>query len=178
MKYSIFYLISGEAKKYRNELVKKVGPKFRERYVLESRLPAHITLKIPFETNKIKEIEKRLEGIVNNHKASKIRIIGFGRFERFVAFLKFEFSKPALKTQRELIRELSEIKGIKIYEPDKKWHPHATISYGNTKKSFNGIWNYLKKLSKPHFDLEFDNITIMKKPEKYWKIHKEFKLKS
>jgi len=177
MKYSIFYLMKGEARRYRNKLVKEVGPKFGERYVLNSKLPAHITLKIPFENNNIKKVEKVLKKFIKNHKSSKIKIIGFGNFRRFVAFLKFEFPKFALGTYKEMINELGKIKGIKIHEHEKNWHPHATIAYGNTKKSFNEIWNYLKKLNKPKFELMFDNITIMKKVGKYWKIHKEFKLK-
>ena len=169
--------MSGEAKKYRNNLVKEVGPKFGERYVFESKLPAHITLKTPFETKKIREVEEILEEFVKNHQASKIKIVGFGHFKRFVAFLKFEFSKSALRTQSELIKELSKIKNIKIREHDKIWHPHSTISYGNSKKSFNGIWNYLKKLDKPSFEMKFDNITIMKKSRKRWKVYRKFKLK-
>ncbi len=177
MKYSIFYLIKGEAKKYRDKLVKEVGPKFGERYVLESKLPAHITLKVPFETKRIKEVEKVLKEFIEKNKVSKIKIIGFGHFRKFVAFLNFKFSKTALTTQKKLIRKLGKIKGIEIRESDKKWKPHATIAYGNKKETFNKIWSYLKTLEKPNFDLIFDNITIMKQFGKYWKVHKEFKLK-
>ena len=177
MEYSIFYLMAGEVKRYRDKLVRKVGPKFGERYVLDSKLPAHITLKVPFETKRIEEVEKVLKEFVKNHKASKIKIIGIGHFRRFVTFLKFKFPKPALQIQKDLIKEISNIKDIKIREHDKKWHPHSTISYGNTKKSFNGIWNYLKKLNKSDFEMMFDNITIMKKSGKYWRVHKTFKLK-
>jgi len=176
-KYSIFYLLKGNAKNYRNKLVKEVGPTFGERYVFDSKLPAHITLKVPFETNDIKNIEENLKEFVKNHKESKIKIIEFGHFRRFVAFLKFEFSKNALSIQKDLINSLNKIKDISISKTDKQWHPHATISYGNTKKSFNGIWEHLKKLKRPYFEIMFDNITIMKKSGKYWKIHKKFKLK-
>ena len=54
---------------------------------------------------------------------------------------------------------------------------HATVAYGSTKKSFSIIWDYLQTLEKPEFDLEFDNIAILKKPKKYWQIYKEFKIK-
>jgi len=75
-----------------------------------------------------------------------------------------------------MINDIKKIKGIEINKFDKKWNPHSTISYGNTKESFDGIWNYLKKLDKPKFELMFDNITIMKKSGKYWRVYKEFKL--
>ena len=177
MKLVIVYLIKGKAEKYHKQLVKEVGPKFGEKYMIENPLPSHVTLKSPFETNNIKEIEKLLEEFVKTEKQSKIEINGFKNFKRFVAFLNTKFSKQTLKTQKHLLKKLQKI-GIKSHEFDKKFKPHATISYGNTKTSFNNIWNYLKTLDKPNFDLKLNNIAIMKKGKKYWKVYKEFKIKN
>jgi|TARA_Y100000310_G_C20570768_1_gene757889 hypothetical protein len=55
--------------------------------------------------------------------------------------------------------------------------PHITVAYGNTKESFGSIWNYLQKLQKPGFDLTFDNIAIMRKGRKYWRVHKVYTIK-
>jgi 2'-5' RNA ligase len=177
MKYCIFYLIKGKAEKYHQRLIKEVGPKFGERYMIENPLPAHITLKYFFETDRTKELEKLLGQFVKKQKLSKIEINGFGRFDQHVAFLKIKFSKQAIKIQKELVKEIMEINGIKLKEFDIKFKPHATIAYGNTKKSFSGIWNYVKKLDKPKFNLKLDNITLMKQSGKYWKVHREFKIK-
>ncbi|MBI4116913.1 2'-5' RNA ligase family protein [Candidatus Pacearchaeota archaeon] len=159
-----------------DKLVKEIGPKFGENYVLDSKLPAHITLKIPFNLRNIKELENFLENFVKKLHREEIEIVGFDNFRRFVVFLKFNFSKSALRIQSNLIYEIKKINEIDIDKHDEKWHPHATISYGNTENSFNHIWNYLKKLEKPHFKLYFDNITIMKELKNKWVIHKEFKL--
>jgi len=177
MKYSIFYLIKGKAKRYRNKLVKRVGPKFGEKYVLNSKYPAHITLKVPFETKNISKIEKLLERISKENKKGEIKIFGFGNFKRFVAFLKIKPDFQTKKIQKEIIKELSKLKKFEISKQDKKWVPHSTISYGNTKESFDGIWKELMNLKKILFNLEFDNLTIMKKDRKFWKVHKKFKLK-
>jgi len=176
MKYVLVYLIRGEAEKYHQNLVRSVGPKFGENYMIENPLPSHITLKSPFNKRQIKYLEKTLEKFAREHKAEKIQIDGFGNFRKFVAFLKVKFSKEAKKTQKDLLKAIKDIKGIEIHEFDKRHKPHATISYGNTKESFNQIWNYIGKLDKPKFKLYFDNITILKKPRKYWKIHKIYKL--
>jgi 2'-5' RNA ligase len=176
MKYSIFYLIKGEAGKYNQKLLKTIGPKNGENYMIENPLPSHVTLKSPFEIDNIREIEEFLDDFVKKQKQSRIEIDGFGNFRRFVAFLKVKFSVGAKKIQKNLVKELQEF-GIKAHEFDLKWDPHATISYGNTKESFNGIWKDLKKLNKPHFDLKFENITIMKRVSSGWKVHKEFKIK-
>ncbi|MCX6750664.1 MAG: 2'-5' RNA ligase family protein [Candidatus Pacearchaeota archaeon] len=177
MKYCIFYLIEGKAKRYHQKLVKEVGPKFGERYMIENPLPAHITLKYFFETSRTKELEKLLREFVKKQKQSKMEIDGFSNFDRRVVFLKIKPSKQAIKTRKELVNGIMEINGIKLNELDIKFKPHLTIAYGNTKKSFSGIWNYVKKLDKPKFNLKLDNITLIKKSGKYWKVHKEFKIK-
>lgn len=177
MKYSIFYVIKGKAGRFQQKLAKIVGPRFGENYLIENPLPPHVTLKQPFRTTQIKNLEKIIKDFVKTQKPTKVKIRGFGNFDRFVAFMKVEFTKDGCRTQRQLFERLKSIKGFRIRKFDKHFNPHATIAYGNTKKKFNEIWDYLKTLEKPHFDFLFDNITIYKKPGKYWKIHKEFKIK-
>ena len=177
MKYVLVYLIKGKAEKYHQRLVKSVGPKFGENYMIENPLPSHVTLKSTFKKRQMKYLEKVLAKFVKEHKAAEIKIDGFGNFRRFVSFLKIKFSKEAKKIQKELLKTIKDFKGIEIHEFDKKHKPHATIAYGNTSESFNNIWNYLSKLDKPQFNLSLDNITILKKPGKYWKVHKVYKLK-
>lgn len=176
MKYSIFYIIKGEAGKYNQKLIKKVGPMFGENYMVEHYLPAHITLKSPFEIDNIQKVERVLKKFVKEQNPAKIKINGFGNFRKFVSFMKTEFSISAFKIQRDLIKELKKI-GINPHEFDIKFKPHMTIAYGNTKKSFNGIWNYLGKLDKPEFNLMLNNLAIMKKGKTQWNVHKEFKIK-
>ena len=176
MKYSIFYVIKGPARKYQQKLVKKVGPMFGENYMIENPLPAHITLHSPFELKDVKSLEKVIDHISKKHNKSRIKFDGFGNINKFVIFLKPYFSKGGLVLQKELIKELENI-NIYSHVFDKKFKPHSTISYSNSPETFNKIWTYLNKLEKPIFDLELDNITIMKKSKNRWVIHKEFKLK-
>ncbi|MFA7707793.1 MAG: 2'-5' RNA ligase family protein [Candidatus Pacearchaeota archaeon] len=177
MKYVLVYLIRGKAEKYHQKLVKSVGPKFGEDYMIKNPLPSHITLKSPFKKEQMKYLEKALKKFAEEHKATKIKINGFGNFRRFVAFLKIKFSKEAKKIQKELLETIQTFKDIEISEFDRKYKPHSTITYGNTSKSFNKIWDYLSKLDKPKFNLSFDNITILKKPREYWKIHRIYELR-
>ena len=176
-KYVIVYLIKGKAGKYNQKLIKIVGPKFNELHIVKNPRPPHITLKSPFEATKIKDVENILKEFVKKQKSVKININGFGNFRRFVAFLKVNFSKEAKKIQKNLIKELKNIKWMKFHEHDLKWKPHATIAYGSNKKNFNRIWDYLIKLNKPKFDLKFDNITLLIKKGNTWKVYKEFRIK-
>ncbi len=177
MKYSIFYLIRGEAEKYHQSLVRKVGPMFGENYLVENPLPSHVSLKGSFESDKIKEIEKLLEDFVESLKPVEIKIEGFDNFRKFVAFLKIEFSKNAINAQRELVEKLQEV-GIDPKEHDLDFKPHATVSYGNTPETFDKIWGYLQGMDKPEFNLKFDNITIMKQNKNgLWEIYRMFEIK-
>ena len=177
MKYVLVYLIRGKAERYHQSLVRSVGPKFGENYMIENPLPSHITLKSPFKTRKIKDLEKTLYEFSKEHTATKMQIDGFGNFRKFVIFLRIKFSERSKQIQKDLLKAIKKIKGVEIHEFDKKHKPHATIGYGNNKKNFKEIWNYLMNLDKPKFNLKFDNITILKKPKKYWIIHKIYKLR-
>src|SRR3989338_7253960 len=80
MRYVIVYLIGGKAEKYHQKLVREVGPRFGERYLIENPLPSHITLKSPFELDNSKELESTLKLFVKRYKPEEIEIGGFGNF--------------------------------------------------------------------------------------------------
>jgi hypothetical protein len=177
MRVALVYLLKGEPRELQQKLVKEVGPMFGENYMIENPLPAHVTLKAPFQMRNIKKLEKFIEKFVRKNSKRNIKISGFGNFHKKVAFIKTKFSREGRKVHKTFVKELQKSLKIKPDKFDLKWKPHSTIAYGNTKESFKKIWNYVKNLKKPRFDLKFDNITILIKPRKYWKIHKEFKLK-
>lgn len=178
MKYSIFYLLSGEAKKYNQKLINETAEISGERYIIEvSKLPPHVSLKSSFELKDSKELEKVLKDFTKKHKKAKIKVRGFSNFRRFVAFIKTDFSPEAKKIQKELVLTLKKELKIESSEHDLKFKPHVTICYGNTKETFDILWNHLKKLKKPEFDLEFDSLALMKKSGTRYKLYKEFRLK-
>jgi len=175
MKLAIIFLLSGPSEKYHKRLVKEVGPKFGEMYLIESTLPSHVTLKIPFTVKNSKKVEKIIERITHDNK-TKIKVGGFGHFRKSVAFMKVNLSKREKQIQKELIIELNKI-GIRPQDHDINWKPHVTISYANKKETFDKIWKHLGKKNERKFEIFFDNISILKKyGEKDWRIYKEFKL--
>ena len=178
MKYSIFYLFGGEAGRYRDNLVQDVAQKFGERYILDSRMPAHLTLKVPFETNiNIQEVENALKEIASKYDAQEFEINGFDNFHNRVIFLNFTMPNSIMEIKRELIQKFGDIKGILIHPHDREFNLHATVAYCRNEKSFSDIWNHVNKIEKPNFKLRFDNLTLMKKPGKYWEVCSVFKLK-
>jgi len=183
MKYAIFYRLKGQAQKTHQRLIKTIGPKFGENFVVEHPIPSHITLKYTFQTTQIKKTEKAIKDFLKTQKPQKFRITGFGYFNRpkyDVIYLKVVFSKQIQKIRLGLVERVKSEKGIKDLHPrkfDKDPRPHITIVNRIHKKNFNKIWNYLKTQKKPHFNLNFDAIALMKKPKDYWLLYKEFKIK-
>lgn len=177
MKVAIVYLIKGEAQHYQKKLIKKVADLSGEKYVAyDTLLPQHITLKVPFNIKNIKKLEILLSEFTAEQKRHPLKIRKFGNFRKFVTFLTAEFPIGARKIQKQLVKTVNEEYRLKPHNHELEWKPHATIAYGNNKDTFKIIWKYLNSLEKPSFDLEFDNITILKKSRKLWKIHKVFKI--
>lgn len=178
MKYAIFYLLEGKAKKYNEKLMKETAKISGERYILDvSKFPSHVSLKNSFEFDNFNKLDNFLKDFVKKHKKAKININGFDNFRKFISFLKTNFSKDAKKLQKDLIKELDKKLGIKPTENELKYKPHATICYGNTKETFNIIWNYLQKQKKPKFNLKLDNLTLFYKPKDRWIVRKRYEIK-
>jgi len=177
MKCVIVYLIRGEVQAYQQDLINKLAEISGEEYVAKTNpIPQHITLKAPFDTEDLEKLERVVEEFAKTQKQGEIKIRGFNNFDRFVAFLDTKFDDKSKAIQKGAITILAERMNLKLHEHDKSFKPHATVAYGNTKETFDTIWNYLEGLEKPKFDLKFDNITIMIKPEGSWKVHKVYEI--
>ena len=176
MKCTLVYLLKGKAGQLDDKLIKKIGIKFNERFIIDNPFPAHITLKGHFEVDDVREVENILKKFVKSHKKGKLKILGFSHFGNSVVFLRSVLSLKAREIQRDLIKEL-ELSGIESFLFDKHFKPHAIVSYANSEKKYKKIQSYLQTLNSPKFDLMLDNIAIFVKPRKYWELYKEFKLK-
>ncbi len=178
MKYSLCYLLRGNAAKFHKQKIRYLAEKFNEPYLLENPSPSHSTLKYSFRTDKIWEIEDMLKEFVKKQKKEKIKIRRISNFNKKAVCLQLDFSKGANKTFKKLIKELKKFGWLEWREYDKTIDGkfHTILIYGNTPENFKKIWKEVADL-KPKFDLQFDNITILKKPRKYWKIHKIYSIK-
>jgi len=171
-------LIRGEAQAYQQDLINKLAEISGENYMTEiNPLPQHVTLKAPFETKDLEKLEKLIEEFVKTRTQGDIKIEGFNNFDRFVAFLDTKFDEKSEEVRENLLKILVGKMGLGLQKYDKEFKPHATLAYGNTKETFDVIWKYLEELGNPEFDLKFDNITILIKPEKRWEVHKVYEIK-
>lgn len=177
-KYFIAYLIKGDAKEYHLRLSKKIAETFGI-FNVSDVIGPHITLKyfnILLNEQQVKELEKLLKNFCENHHKAKLKLQGIGQFENKVLFMKVKPSEEMKLLYRNLVKELEKLSWITWNEFDKEnIHFHATLAEKNIEPKFEEIYKFASK-KKPNFDLEFDNICILKKPKDKWILHKKFKL--
>jgi 2'-5' RNA ligase len=175
-RYVIVCLIKGSALKFHENAVSDICSKFK---VSRQRLPAHFTIKAPFETDKIEEIETLTEGFVNDRKKEEIEIEGIGHFGTSTVFMSVHPNDGSLKIYHDYINELRKF-------PWLEWRGandgagknfHATIVTKLRIDKFNDIWAYAKQNYNPHFSLYFDNISILRWDKGRWITYKEYILK-
>lgn len=171
MRYIIVSVVKGEAGNFNNNLRKNVFEKFK---VKSSKLPAHFTIKSPFESENIDDLEKTLDLFTSSHKSSPYRIIGYDRFDDRVIFMKVLMSIKAKLIHDRLIDSLSEIPYITFEKKDGKDKIfHVTISSKKIQNIFTILWDYIIQ-SPCDFECNFDNISIYKWEDNRWALHKEY----
>lgn len=175
MRYVIVCLIKGEALKFHEETVKNIVEKFN---VKRQRLPAHFTIKAPFETDNIKEIENLTEKFCSEHKAHSAVIDGFGHFGEAVVYMDVQLSKEAVKIHDKYIDLLKTVNWLEWKRNEGKGRVfHCTLVSKLQPEKFTSIWEYVSNF-KCHFPIYFDNISILRWEKDRWVTHKEFKLSS
>lgn len=109
MRYVIVCLIKGEALAFHENHVSKICSSFN---VKRQRLPAHFTIKAPFEIDDISEIESLTENFCSKVSAEKILIDGFGHFRDTALYMAVHPSKNAVKIYDDYIDLLKAIKNL------------------------------------------------------------------
>lgn len=170
MRYVIVCLLKEETLKFHESLVSDVCSKFK---VQRQKLPAHFTIKAPFETENIEELEKVTEEFCRSHSKTTIKIKGFNHFRNNVIFMDIFPSKEAVEVHDKYIDELEKIQWLTWKEHEGKNKKfHCTIVSRRISSKFNEIWEYVNRFN-PKFDLYFDNISILIWRNGRWETHKE-----
>ena len=174
MRYVVVSVVKDNAGNFNNNLRKEVYEKFSAK---SSKLPAHFTIKSPFETNDISELDSLLEKFCNENFSVPYKIKGYDHFDDRVIFMKVNMSEEGKILHDKLIDKMSTIDYINFDKLDGKNKIfHVTISSKKIKNIFNDLWNYVNKIY-CNFDCIFDNISIYKWQNNTWLLHNEYKLK-
>jgi 2'-5' RNA ligase len=175
MRYVSVSTIKGEAGDFNNNLRKEVFKKFGAK---SSKLPAHFTIKAPFEHDEdISDLENILKEFSSNERKSPLEIRGFDHFGDRVVFMKVLMSKEGKEVHDKLIDTMGKLPYIDFDKKDGKDKVfHITVSSKRINHVFTDLWEYVNKLS-CNFQSEFNNIGIYKWENNTWILHKEYLLK-
>lgn len=174
MRYVIVSKVNGPAGFFNDNLRKDVFQKFNAK---SSKLPAHFTIKSPFESDNISDLEVILKNFADKNKKQRYTIKGYDHFDDRVIYMKVLMSKEGIELHNKLIDVLDSISYINFTSTDGKNKVfHVTISSKRIQKIFNELWDYVTNIP-CEFTCYFDNISIYKWENNTWNLHKEFLLK-
>lgn len=146
MRYVIVCVVKGEAGNFNDEMRKDIFEKFKAK---SSKLPAHFTIKAPFEYDKsIKDLEDALYKFSKKEKKAEFKMNKYNHFDDRVIYMNVNMSNEG-----------------KVL--------HVTLTSKKVPPIYNEVWEYVNKYSF-NFNCYFDNISIFKWVDNNWKLHKEF----
>ncbi len=171
MKYFVAHLLSGDAEAYHASVTRELT--LRHRITpLHDRIPPHITIKPPFETDEpgIKEVERALRSFAHHEHAVPLVFDGFGRFGFRTIYMDVYKSAEVVALVRRAIQMLNTNISWMPVGPLEGNKLHASVARFLNRRQFRRIWRELKVL-RPHFESVFDSITILKKEGRSWQVH-------
>ncbi len=177
MKYFVAHLLTGDARAYHEGLTRDLAARFRV-VPLHKRIPAHLSLKIPFEADEhsIREIEEILADFCMRQAPAPLTYSGFGHFNARTVYLDVEHDSRALNLVHACVEELA-TRAPWLPETTRRGTKlHASVARFLGRKQFSRVWGHLHK-RKPRFRSAFDNIAILKRTEERWEVHALMELK-
>lgn len=173
MRYVIVCVVKGAAGDFNNNLRKELLKNLNAK---SSKLPAHFTIKGPFEYNgEISELNDVLERFTKTVKAEPFTIEGYDHFDDRVVYMKVNMSQEAKVVHDMLIDNMSTISYINFENKDGKDKIiHVTLASKKLKPLYNKVWDYVQQYP-CKFQCFFDNVTIYRWEEETWKVYREFK---
>lgn len=174
MRYVIVSEVCGEAGDFNNNLRVDLFNKFKSR---SSKLPAHFTIKAPFEYDgDIKDLEESILKVTNSYNPAKYTIKGYNYFDNRVIYMDVKMSHEGQLLHDRLIDELSKIPYIEFNKLDGKEKVfHVTLASKKIRNIFNEIWDYVNTIP-CSFECEFNNVCIYKWEDNTWKLYRNFKI--
>jgi 2'-5' RNA ligase len=171
MKYFIAHLLSGEAKKYHEALTRALANRYNI-IPLHERVPPHLTVKVPFDADEsqIRDVERVLRSFARTRHAATLTFSGFGHFGFRTIYLDIVKSAEATDFLREAIRTLHDNIAWLPRPPLEGNKLHASVARFLTRRQFRRIWRPLLA-TRPRFTVLFDNLAILKREDKAWKVH-------
>jgi 2'-5' RNA ligase len=178
MRHIIAHLVRGEADDYLTSLSKDLVNKF-DTFPIHNRITFHFTLKRWFELSEedMQKLHALLDDFAQSHTQSDYTMNRFGNFREDVLFLDVDPSEKMQSDVLELMDALHTHPNLTFDDYDNGSDFHATLTMSALKPfDFQAIKDYLHTIEQPNFNLKFDNIAILKKPETTWVVDRVWEL--
>lgn len=172
MRYVIVADVRGKGGELNHVLRKEVYEKFGAR---SSTLPAHFTIKAPFEYNdSVEDLKTKLRDFVKDEKAEPYQIKGYHHFDRRVIYMDMIMSKEAKAVHDRLIDLLESFLYVQCNEKDGKDKKfHITVASKKIEPIYDQLWEYVHRYP-CDFDCMFDNISMYRWEKTKWIIDEVF----
>ncbi|MBZ9688207.1 2'-5' RNA ligase family protein [Clostridium estertheticum] len=172
MRYVIVSVVDGKAGILNDNLRREVFQKFGAK---SSKLPAHFTIKAPFEYGgSIDDLEIALEIFSKESIGASYGINNYDHFDLRVIYMKVEMSVEGKELHDKLIDTIDSLPYIAFDNKDGKNKIfHVTIASKKINDIYPEIWEYVN--TKPcSFQCKFNNVSIYKWQENTWLLHKKY----
>lgn len=175
MRYVIVCIIRGEAGDFNNIMRQELLEKFKAK---SSKLPAHFTIKAPFEYDgSLENLEKKLKSFCEVESKKSFKMNKYDHFDDRVIYMDISMSREGKRMHSRLIDILDKFSYINFTQNDGKDKIfHATLTSKKLPPKFDAVWEYVNQYPF-EFLCYFDNISIYKWENNKWNIHKTFELK-
>ena len=174
MRYVVVCDVGGAGGAFNNSLRKEVYEKMG---VKSSSLPAHITIKAPFEhEGAVTELEQVLEEFCAKEYAAPFWLRGYDHFEDRVIYMHVDMSEEGQALHERLIDAMAKVPYITFDKKDGKDKVfHVTVSSKRVAPIYHQLWDYVQQYA-CQFECLFDNVSLYSWDESKWKLESVFKL--
>lgn len=160
------------------EKIRSIKESIKEKYKAKHalKLPAHITIQIPFKlaSEEEEKLIKILENFAEMQERFKVELSGFGAFPPRVLFIKIKEHRPIKNLHHTLQELLSKNFYLQEREKTKEIYPHITLATRDlSKENFSIAWAAVKE---KEFNETFlaKSLSLLKHNGKTWDILEEF----
>jgi 2'-5' RNA ligase len=174
MRYVIVSVVNGKAGEFNNNLRRELFSKFKAK---SSKLPAHFTIKAPFEYDgSIIELENAVDNFCKEERRAPFLMDKYNHFDNRVIYMDINMSDEAKKLHDRLIDVLDQFSYIEFTKKDGKDKTfHVTLASKNLQPIYSHVWNYVNNYPFK-FDCYFDNVSIYKWEDCTWKLYRKFEM--
>ena len=170
MRYFIAHLLSGDVERYYEKLSDALTLGFKT-IPLHERVPAHITVKPPFDANDegLADVERTLRAFALEEKPIQLTISNFGHFGFRTIYLDVRNANVAGLIRRAVSFLDMQVPWLPKSTKDGN-KPHVSVARFLSRTQSRRIWRALKEVSLL-LTTSVDNVAILKKEGKRWVLH-------